>query len=101
MREMLYCSAGLTSFGVIKDEIIERKGFVIKAKRIFTMQLAPSTSRVVSPKQMAMDYIVATYKNVEVVCDIICDLEPESSLYKGIMEGLEIEEKGDRKPNEN
>jgi hypothetical protein len=94
MREILYCTAGLTAFGVIKDEVVERKGFVIKAKRIFTIQAAPSPSRVMSPRQVSMDYLVAVYDNVEVACDIICDLKPESPLYRGIVEGLEVGEKG-------
>lgn len=102
MKEILYCTAGLTSFGVIKDEIIDRKDFVIKAKRIFTIQAAPASSRVMSPRQVLMDYLVAVYDNVWVVCDIICDLKPESPLYRGIMEGLEVEAaKGGKKPNEN
>ena len=99
MKKILYCISGMTAFGVIMEEITERKGFLIQAPRIFIMQQAPTT--LVRAPKGEVQFIIAIYENVTVNCDLISDLSPNTAFYKGIMDGLSTGTFGGKNPNEN
>lgn len=102
MKKIYYCTVGMMMFGVLEEEIIKRAGLFIEANRIFVMQQVPT--QVLTPVRgrgdQILEFIIATYSNVTVQCDMISDLDPRNSLYQGIMKGLE-EEARKAKPNEN
>lgn len=86
-EKLFYCIAGIIQVIVPEKFLIERNGFIVKARYGFQISITPSN--VISPKgPLAIDVNLSVMKDIEINCDIICDLQEEDQLYKGVIDQM-------------
>jgi len=84
--KILYCIAGMGFYGVLESDILDRNGFIISAKRVFSIEANPSQV-ISSPKGGGMlSFVISTYEDVMMNCTFISNMSEGAPFYKRIME---------------
>ncbi len=88
--KILFCIAGVCSYGIIESDIQKKDHLIIEARRAFSIEINQA-SKIQSPRGGPVGFMISMYKNVTMHCNFISDMAEDSPFYKGISEVIKRE----------
>ena len=88
--KIFYCIVGMGFYGVVEDDVLSRDGLIISARRVFSIEAAP-TQTIRSLKGDGVNFVISMYEDVTLNCAFISNMSKEAPFYQKILEILEKE----------